>query len=52
VVVRGRGFSVQQTGEALENGRIGDWIGVRTQRGAEPIRARIERPGMALIPAG
>jgi flagella basal body P-ring formation protein FlgA len=51
VVVRGRGFSVQQAGEALDNGAIGDWIGVRTSRRGEPVRARIERPGLAIIPA-
>ncbi len=52
VQVRGRGFSVQQTGEAMDNGAMGDWIGVRTSRDATPIRARIERPGFAVIPAG
>ncbi len=52
VVVRGRGFTVQQTGEAMDNGAIGDWIAVRTARDASPIRARIERPGLAIIPAG
>ena len=50
VIVRGRGFSVQQAGEATENGHVGDWIGVRTARQAEPVRARIERPGLAIIP--
>ena len=50
VVVRGRGFTVQQAGEAMENGRVGDWIGIRTARKAEPVRARIERPGLAVIP--
>lgn len=52
VMVRGRGFSVQQAGEAVEAGGVGDWIEVRTSRKAEPIRARIERPGLAIIPAG
>jgi len=52
VIVRGRGFTVQQSGEAMENGAIGDWIGVRTARQAEPVRARIERPGLAIIPVG
>lgn len=52
VIVRGRGFTVQQSGEATENGSIGDWIGVRTSRQADPVRARIERPGLALIPVG
>ncbi|MFU7529368.1 flagella basal body P-ring formation protein FlgA [Qipengyuania sp. ASV99] len=51
VIVRGRGFSVQQTGEAMENGAIGDWIDIRMSRENAPISARIERPGLALIPA-
>ncbi len=49
VVVRGNGFSIQQAGEASESGRVGEWIGVRTAREREPIRARIERPGLAVI---
>jgi flagella basal body P-ring formation protein FlgA len=52
IMVRGRGFSVQQPGEAMEAGAVGEWIFVRTARKAEPIRARIERPGLAVIPAG
>lgn len=52
VVVRGRGFTVQQSGEAMESGAVGDWIAVRTTRSAEPVRARVERPGLAVIPAG
>lgn len=52
IMVRGRGFSVQQSGEAMENGAVGDWIMVRTARKAEPLHARIERPGLAVIPAG
>ena len=51
VIVRGRGFTVQQAGEAMENGALGDWIAVRTDRQSEPVRARIERPGLAVIPA-
>lgn len=51
ITVRGRGFSVQQSGEAIEGGGIGDWIFVRTSRQAEPLRARIERPGLVVIPA-
>lgn len=50
IMVRGRGFSVQQSGEAMESGAVGDWIFVRTARKAEPLRARIERPGLAVIP--
>lgn len=52
VVVRGRGFTVQQAGEAMEHGAVGDWIEIRTTRGADPLRARIERPGLAIIPVG
>lgn len=52
VIVRGRGFTVQQNGEAMEPGAIGDWIAVRTQARADAIRARIERPGLAVIPVG
>ena len=52
LVVRGRGFSVQQPGEALQAGAVGEWIEVRPSRKAESLRARIERPGLAVIPAG
>jgi flagellar basal body P-ring formation protein FlgA len=38
-------------GEAMENGAVGDWIDVRTSRKGEALRARIERPGLAVIPA-
>ncbi len=51
VMVRGRGFSVQQPGEAMQAGAVGEWIDVRTARKSEPLRARIERPGLAVIPA-
>ncbi|UAB78717.1 flagella basal body P-ring formation protein FlgA [Erythrobacter sp. SCSIO 43205] len=52
VLVRGRGFSVQQNAEAIEGGAIGDWIAVRTVERGDAIRARIERPGLAVIPVG
>jgi flagella basal body P-ring formation protein FlgA len=52
ILVRGRGFTVQQPGEAMEAGAVGDWIEVRTARKAQALRARIERPGLAVIPAG
>lgn len=51
IAVRGRGFSVQQPGEAVEAGAVGDWIFVRTARKAEALRGRIERPGLVVIPA-
>ena len=51
IMVRGRGFSVQQPGEAMQAGAVGDWIEVRTNRKGEPLRARIVRPGLAVIPA-
>jgi flagella basal body P-ring formation protein FlgA len=52
IMVRGRGFSVQQPGEAMGSGMVGDWIEVRTARKAQSLRARIERPGLAVVPAG
>lgn len=52
ILVRGRGFTVQQPGEAMESGSPGDWIEVRTSRKAQGLRARIERPGLAVVPAG
>ena len=52
IMVRGRGFSVQQAGEAMQAGAVGDWIDVRTSRKGEPLSARIERPGLAVVPAG
>lgn len=51
LAVRGRGFSLQQPGEAIASGQIGDWILVRTARNAEALRARIERPGLVVITA-
>lgn len=52
IAVRGRGFTVQRQGEAMEAGAEGDWIKVRTAPDAPPVRARIERPGLVVIPAG
>lgn len=52
IAVRGRGFTVQRQGEAMEAGAEGDWIKVRTGPDAAPVRARIERPGLVVIPAG
>lgn len=61
VMIRGRGFTVQQAGEAMEPGRRGEWIGIRlagrARAGraggrAEPVRARIVRTGLAVIPVG
>ncbi|WP_298307486.1 flagella basal body P-ring formation protein FlgA [uncultured Erythrobacter sp.] len=50
VIVRGRGFSVQQSAEAMESGAVGDWIALRSASRRDTIRARIERPGLAVIP--
>lgn len=52
IAVRGRGFTVQRQGEAMEAGAEGDWIKVRTAPDAAPVRARVERPGLVVIPAG
>ncbi|MCR2832759.1 flagella basal body P-ring formation protein FlgA [Parerythrobacter lacustris] len=52
IVVAGRGFSVSQQGEALEDGAIGAWIRIRPEGNREPVRARIETPQRAVIPLG
>jgi flagella basal body P-ring formation protein FlgA len=61
VMIRGRGFTVQQAGEAMEAGALGEWIGIRLPSAArpgapggrtEPVRARVVRPGLAVIPVG
>ncbi|MGD9472627.1 MAG: flagella basal body P-ring formation protein FlgA [Novosphingobium sp.] len=48
---RGGGFTIQQQGEAQENGADGQWIRVMPVKGGEPVRARVERPGLAVIAA-
>lgn len=50
IAVAGEGFSVSQAGEAMESGPVGGWIRVRTSARANPLRARIERPGLVIVP--
>ncbi|MBF9151979.1 flagella basal body P-ring formation protein FlgA [Novosphingobium jiangmenense] len=50
ISVAGDGFSVAQSGEAMESGAVGAWIRVRTSARATPLRARIERPGLVVVP--
>lgn len=50
ITAAGEGFSVAQSGEALDSGALGSWIRVRTSARATPIRARIERPGLVVVP--
>ncbi|MDE2303520.1 MAG: flagella basal body P-ring formation protein FlgA [Sphingomonadales bacterium] len=53
LTVTGDGFAVSQSVEALEGGAVGDWIRVAPlhdgKAGAQPIRARILRPGLASV---
>lgn len=51
VAATGDGFSVSQPGEALDSGAVGAWIRVRTGPKADPLRARIVRPGLVELPA-
>ncbi|OYW44832.1 MAG: hypothetical protein B7Z08_02035 [Sphingomonadales bacterium 32-68-7] len=44
VTVRGGGFSVSQSGQALENGASGDWVRIRVGKDTE-LRAQVLRPG-------
>ena len=50
ISVAGDGFSVSQPGEAMDAGAIGAWIRVRTNAKADPVRARIVRPGLVELP--
>lgn len=50
IAATGEGFSVSQPGEALDAGPVGAWIRVRTGPKAEPMRARIVRPGLVELP--
>lgn len=50
ISVSGNGFAVTQTGEAMEAGPLGGWIRVRTSARAAPIRGRIDRPGLVVVP--
>lgn len=50
ITAAGEGFSVAQSGEALDSGALGSWIRVRTSARATPIRARVERPGLVVVP--
>jgi len=50
IVVSGDGFSVSQSGQALEAGVLGAWIRVQPDGRKEPLRARIVRPGMVSVP--
>lgn len=53
VAITGDGFTVSQSGEALEGGAVGDWIRVSPVKDAktanEPIRAQIVRPGLVAV---
>lgn len=44
VTLAGPGFSVSQSGEALEQGAVGQWVRVRVGKGDE-MRAQVLRPG-------
>ncbi|GGB93579.1 hypothetical protein GCM10011494_09990 [Novosphingobium endophyticum] len=54
IAISGEGFSVSQPGEALDSGAVGEWINVRpasaARNRADPIRARIVRPGLVAVP--
>ncbi|MCT2398148.1 flagella basal body P-ring formation protein FlgA [Novosphingobium mangrovi (ex Huang et al. 2023)] len=54
IAITGDGFTVSQPGEAMEAGPVGAWIRVRpagsANSRAEPMRARIERPGLVTLP--
>jgi flagella basal body P-ring formation protein FlgA len=53
VAITGDGFTVSQSGEALEAGIVGDWIRVSPVKdgksASEPIRAQVVRPGLVAV---
>lgn len=58
IAASGEGFTVSQSGEALESGAAGAWIRVRVARpgtaataaAAQPLRGRVVRPGLVVVP--
>ncbi len=50
ITLQGRGFSISQQAEALETGRVGEWIRVRPEGSREEVRARIDTPVRVTIP--
>lgn len=53
IALAGDGFTVSQPGQALEQGGVNDWIRVKTSAAnAEPLRARVVRPGLVRVDLG
>jgi flagella basal body P-ring formation protein FlgA len=50
ITLQGRGFAISQQAQALEAGRVGEWIRVRPEGSSEEVRARIDSPVRAIIP--
>lgn len=48
VSVRGSGFSVSQSAQALEDGAVGDWVRVRVGKDSE-LQAQVTRPGAVTV---
>lgn len=48
VSVRGPGFSVTQSAQALEDGKVGDWVRVRVGKDGE-MQAKVTRPGAVAV---
>ena len=50
IAVSGTGFSVSQMGEAMDAGAVGEWVRVRVVGSRVILRARVERPGVVVLP--
>lgn len=50
IAIRGSGFTIRRQGEAQSSGSVGEWIKVRTRRRGQALHARVERPGLVVIP--
>ena len=51
VEIKGGGFTVSQTGQAMEAGPIGSWIKVKMTGKGEIVMAQVIRRGLANLPA-
>ncbi|WP_407696392.1 flagella basal body P-ring formation protein FlgA [Sphingomicrobium astaxanthinifaciens] len=50
VSIDGKGYTLTRKGQALESGKVGDWIKVRFgDRNSEPVMAKVVRGGKAVI---
>lgn len=50
IQVKGQGYSVSQSGEAMEAGAVGSWIKIKLPGKADALSAQVVRPGLVDLP--